>query len=387
MSGISVRERRRRPGLGNGTSRIQDPQMTPADFRREHPDRFFLDPLDPKGAEAALRSAGVLTEGESVVDCGRAGEGNMNCTVRIRTSHRSLVLKQSRPWVEKYPQFAAPWDRIVQEHEFYQRVKGMAGVADRMPAVLHFDAGSRWMVLEDLGVGGDYADLYRGAVLTEVESMELAGFMGSLHRLAPRAGESPLDNREMRKLNHAHIFEIPFQAANGLDLNSICPGLESLAQSIRSDASWMRRVTDLGQEIYLGNGSTLLHGDFFPGSLVRTPSGPRVIDPEFGFHGRAEWDVGVWLAHLLLAGQSGGVLRAWKEAYLPPPGFDEALVCGLAGVEVLRRLLGYAQLPLGCTPVGRVHRGEVGVEWVRRPSWAILEAGINEVSGMERISC
>ena len=364
------------PVLGKGIVSVQDPGMTPVDFRREHPGLFFLDPRDPEGADGALRAAGVLEPGERVVGCGRAGEGNMNCTVRVQTNTRSLVLKQSRPWVEKYPQFAAPWDRILREHEFYQRVRGVVGVADRMPAVLHFDAASRWMVLEDLGVGGDYTDLYRGGVLTEVEAGELAGFLGCLHRLAFLPGDAPLENREMRTLNHAHLFEIPFQSANGLDLEALCPGLEAAAGSIRSDAALLRRVSELGQEIYLGTGPSLLHGDFFPGSLVRTSSGPRVIDPEFGFHGRPEFDVGVWLAHLMLAGQSEAVLCAWKAGYQAPRDLDEALVCSLAGVEVLRRLLGYAQLPLGCPPAERIRRVEIGVEWVRRPSWANLQAGI-----------
>jgi 5-methylthioribose kinase len=361
--------------------------MTPADFRREHPGLFHLDPLDASGAEEALRSAGILAVGERVVGCGRAGEGNMNCTVRVRTNGRSMILKQSRPWVEKYPQFAAPWDRIAREHEFYLRVAGVAGVADHMPAVLHFDARSRWMVLEDLGCSGDYTDLYSGMSLTVDEARELGGFLGTLHRLGPLPGGATLDNRPMRMLNHAHVFEIPFQTGNGLDLDAICPGLEAVVASIRSDAGFRCRVSGLGQEVYLRDGPSLLHGDFFPGSLVRTPSGPRVIDPEFGFYGRPEFDVGVWLAHLLLSSQSAQVLTAWTEAYRPPMGFDPTLACSLAGVEVLRRLLGYAQLPLKCTPMERVRCVHIGLEWVREPSLRILEAGIREVSGTRGSSC
>ena len=36
----------------------------------------------------------------------RAGDGNMNCTVRVTTGTGTLIVKQSRPWVEKYPRFA-----------------------------------------------------------------------------------------------------------------------------------------------------------------------------------------------------------------------------------------------------------------------------------------
>src|SRR2546421_5684303 len=46
-----------------------------------------------------------------------AGEGNMNYTLRIGTSERSFVMKQARPWVEKYPHIAAPWDRALMRSE------------------------------------------------------------------------------------------------------------------------------------------------------------------------------------------------------------------------------------------------------------------------------
>jgi 5-methylthioribose kinase len=34
------------------------------------------------------------------------------------------------------------------------------------------------------------------------------------------------------------------------------------------------------------------------------------------------------------------------EAYVAPPGFDDALAQQLRGIEVIRRLIGLAQLPL-----------------------------------------
>lgn len=88
----------------------------------------------------------------------------MNCTLRVETSRRSLILKQSRPWVEKYPTLAAPWDRVCREWESYQAVQGVPGVADRMPSVLRLDPESRRMAMEDLGEAGDYAGICRGDV-------------------------------------------------------------------------------------------------------------------------------------------------------------------------------------------------------------------------------
>jgi hypothetical protein len=40
--------------------------------------------------------------------------------------------------------------------------------------------------------------------------------------------------------------------------------------------------------------------------------------------------------------------------YQPPPGFDERLMLGFAGIEVIRRLLGVAQLPLVATSAERI---------------------------------
>lgn len=356
-------------------------------LRHSHPGIFVLDPAEPSTVEEAMRQAMLLADGERVIHCCRAGEGNMNCTVRVGTSRRSLILKQSRPWVEKYPSLAAPWDRVCREWEFYQAVRGVAGVADRMPSVLHLDAGARWMAIEDLGNAGDYTGVYRGEILTVEDLQALADFLGRLHRIPRQPSQPALGNRDMRALNHAHVFRIPFQASNGLDLEAISPGLSAAAAHVQGDSGLVQLAFELGRDVYLTDGFTLIHGDFFPGSLVRTQRGPRIIDPEFGFHGRAEYDVGVWLGHLVLAGQPEVLLDVWRESYRVPAGYDESLAIRLAGVEVIRRLLGYAQLPLECTTTGRIRRLEVGVALMRSPTVKTLREGLVEVRSTEGNAC
>ena len=70
--------------------------------------------------------------------------------------------------------------------------------------------------------------------------------------------------------------------------------------------------------------------------------------PEFCFHGRAEFDVAVLAAHVqMLRGQPEGAWELVRQRYQPPgPHFDWQLVEDWSAVEVLRRLLGVAQLPL-----------------------------------------
>ncbi len=299
---------------------------------------YFLDAGDREGLAAFLERGDWMETGERLLATDIAGRGNMNYILRATTNIRTFILKQSRPWVEKYPEIAAPFYRALIEGEFYHFVAGTAA-EDFMPKLCWVDEESRILCLEDLGTTGDCSNLYAGTRLSLPEEEQLYTFLSLLHGLRRR-----LSNREMRKLNHFHIFVFPFEFDNDFHLDTITPGLQALAESIKRNSALRRRITELGQ-IYLGEGDYLLHGDFFPGSWLRVESGVKVIDPEFGFTGPREFDLGVLSAHMQVAGLggrppgTGSYYSHWKE-------LDSALVRGFAGVEMLRRILGVAQLPI-----------------------------------------
>lgn len=312
-------------------------------LQQSHPGHFFLASEDIAGLEAHLMAIGVLRSDEQVTQSDSAGEGNMNCTLRVTTSQRTLIVKQARPWVEKYPQFDAPWDRIIREAEFYERLAEASPAASAiMPGRIAHDDATHLLILEDLGPHGDYRSVYHGEEWREADLLVLGSFLGDLHRIPKRGA---FTNRAMRELNHAHIFVIPLQADNGLDLDAIHPGLAESARPYLNDTAYRKRVAELGDRAYLADGPCLLHGDFFPGSLVKTPNGPRVIDPEFAFFGAPEFDLGVFIAHLFLA-QQATFTDAFLEGHGKSVPIDSTLVLQLAGVEIMRRLLGYAQLDL-----------------------------------------
>ena len=311
-------------------------------FATDHPDHFFLDPENPAALERHLIGLGSLDDGEMLTGCAVAGDGNMNCTLRVSTDRRSIIVKQARPWVEKYPQFEAPWERVLREAEFYRRVVGAPKAAGMMPKLLACDEAHHLLVLEDLGEGGDYRSCYHGDVWELTTLQALAGYLSALHR-TPKTGK--FTNVAMRELNHAHIFIVPLQPDNGLDLEAIQPGFREAAVALLDDEPYRLEVQSLGERVYLTDGPCLLHGDFFPGSLVRTEQGPRVIDPEFAFFGRPEFDVAVFLAHLHLAKQSN-MTEIFLDRYQRPEQYDEHLQEQLVGVEIMRRLMGYAQLDL-----------------------------------------
>ncbi len=89
-----------------------------------------------------------------------------------------------------------------------------------------------------------------------------------------------------------------------------------------------------------------MHGDFYPGSWLKTGEEIKVIDPEFCFYGRPEFDLGVMQAHLLLAGEEENIFKNINEFYKKNTAFDEKLLQQFTGIEIIRRIIGLAQLPL-----------------------------------------
>ena len=322
-----------------------------AAFHELFPSTFFLDPGDLPALDRYLTSENRLAPGETLEGAEKAGEGNMNCTVRVRTSARTFILKQSRPWLEKYPQIAGPFDRTLVEARFYRLITPNAAIAARMPALLWADDEARTLALEDLGRASDFFPLYaREMEISEGMLAELAAYLGALHHAAPPAAQrEALANREMRLLNHEHIFALPLRGANGLDLDAYThtPGLAATAEALRSNPAYLRAVAELGERYLHGDGDALLHGDFFPGSFLQTARGIRVIDPEFCFCGDAEFDVGVLAAHLLLAGGPPSRAESFITLYEPHAlgSLSVERVRQYAGVEIMRRLIGVAQIP------------------------------------------
>ena len=238
-------------------------------FVREHPNLFLLDPADVAGLCRYLAGRGLLAGDESIVEVSRAGEGNMNCTVRVVTARQRLIVKQARPWVEKYEHIDAPWDRSLVEAAYYQAVAACRELADQMPRLMDADAEARVLVLEDAGQQGDFTSLYAGATLAASDGAALVGYVRRLHDFAIPTGQRSLfANREMRALNHEHIFEFPLRETNGLDLDAVTPGLQAAADGLKRDPSTPRDHTRM-----FSNPSTSSSRATIPdGANVRTPA-------------------------------------------------------------------------------------------------------------------
>jgi 5-methylthioribose kinase len=288
-----------------------------------------------------LQKLDFWKSGEKISQISVPGESNMNLVLRIRTNQGSYILKQSKSYVRKYPQIPAPISRIEVEYRFLTLLNTSTYLASHSPKVLHYDSKAHLMLLEDLGEGSDFLSLYGGIrQLQTNELIHLVEYLMHLHQV--QVADFP-NTDGMRTLNHEHIFEFPFLEENGFDLDQIQLGLQEASLPYKRDAVLKAKIHSLGQR-YLKIGKTLIHGDFYPGSWLEVSSGIKIIDPEFGGLGDPEFDLGVLLAHLDLTQQVSQVAQLVQTTYTLPLDWD--LVQQYQGVELLRRLIGIAQLPV-----------------------------------------
>ncbi len=316
-------------------------------FKDIYPHVIFLEDEIDNEVETYLRKKNWISPQEKITSTEKPGEGNMNFVNRVVTDKKSLILKQSRPWVQKYPQIDAPVERINVEYHFYHFIAPYKNINKYTPAVIGFDPDQFILAMEDLGNGADYTYLYeREKQLSPAEVKALSGLLSVLHQVQVDEEErKKFDNQAMKMLNHEHIFVFPFALDNGFDLDDIQQGLQKVSLEYKQNEKLKTSIRELG-EVYLQDPDILLHGDYYPGSWLKVDSSLKLIDPEFSYFGKAEFDLGVMLAHLKMAQQPEETLQQVLASYEQSAGFDVSLMWAFAGVELMRRIIGIAQLPL-----------------------------------------
>jgi 5-methylthioribose kinase len=300
--------------------------------------------LNEQSSLEELYSLPLWISGEKLVSSKSAGESNMNLVLRVKTNLRSVILKQSKPFVRKFPQIPAPIERIKIELSYYQLVEDDELLKGYSPKVIAYDDQNHTLLMEDLGEGTDFSDIYSKDYhwnTSDFESISL--YLNGLHEL--QVSNFP-DNLEMKKLNHEHLFNFPFLEDNGFDLDTVQPGLQKISLIYKRDLALKSALDSLGKR-YLSQGTTLLHGDFYPTSWLKTENGIKIIDTEFAYMGDCEYDLGVLFAHFDLAKMNASYQANFLQNY--HHSYSSTLVDAYRGMEIMRRLIGIAQLPLSLT--------------------------------------
>lgn len=319
-------------------------------FKQAHPHALYLELPASADFTKYLALKRWFGRDETVLSLEKPGEGNMNFVVRVKTNTRTFILKQARPWVEKYPQIPAPIRRIEVEASYYERISDNTFLSTFSPKVLGSDKTHFILALEDLGEGTDFTTIYKkGNSIDETDLTNLIAYLNTLHTIRKMPKMLPYPpNTGMKQLNHIHIFHYPFLENNGFELDTVQNGLQSLALPYKQDAILKEKIEKLGI-LYLQKGDTLIHGDFYPGSWLKVASGVKVIDPEFSYFGCREFDIAVMLAHLKMAQVDESVIDIVLNNYEHFTPFNKSTIWAFVGVEMMRRLIGLAQLPLDLT--------------------------------------
>jgi 5-methylthioribose kinase len=122
----------------------------------------------------------------------------------------------------------------------------------------------------------------------------------------------------------------------------------------------------------LETGKFLVHGDFYPGSLLNSADGLKVIDPEFSFIGPEEWDIAIFTAHLFLSNTPVDIICSTLDLYRRTSDFDDNKFAGFLGTEILRRLLGLAQVPVEMSLDQKTQLIKQSINWIKRGKVDIL---------------
>nr|GEW05986.1 methylthioribose kinase [Tanacetum cinerariifolium] len=210
------------------------------------------------------------------------GDGNLNFVYIVTSSSGSIVVKQSLPYVrcigESWP--------MTKERSYFEAtaLKRQYGLSPKhVPEVYHFDR--TMSVIEHMA-----------------EFMANTLFYTSLLYLTTTQHKSAVaefcGNVELCRLTEQVVFSDPYKIS---EFNRwTTPYLDNDAEAVRNDNILKLEVAELKSK-FCEKTQALIHGDLHTGSVMVTPESTQVIDPEFAFYGPMGFDIGAFIANLLLA--------------------------------------------------------------------------------------
>ncbi len=233
-------------------------------------------------------------------------DGNLNAVFLVDGPDGGVCVKQALPYVrvagESWPldvnraSFEAAYTARLAPH-----VKGLA------PKLHHYDPGRFVLVMEKLEPhvilrkGLIAGERFPDAVRHVAEYVAQAAFHTSdlAVPFETKAADVALfaQNRALQRITVDLVFTDPYVE---VWRNKVAPPLEPWAAALRADVALKTRVAELRLR-YLTHAQSLLHGDLHSGSVMATPDDTRVIDGEFAWVGPTGFDVGDFLAHLVMA--------------------------------------------------------------------------------------
>lgn len=233
------------------------------------------------------------------------GDGNLNLVFRVSNQEgKSVIVKQALPYArcvgESWP---LTLDRARIEAEVL--IEHGKVCPDLTVQVLHHDADLAVTVLEDLG----HMEILRGAQISGKQFSNLGKDIGNylartafyssdfyLSAQVKKAKVGQFLNPELCQITEDLFFNDPY---TNHERNNFPIELAPLVDALANDETLKFNVAQLKAK-FLSSPQALLHGDVHTGSIFVTATQTKVIDPEFGFFGPIGFDIGSFIANLLL---------------------------------------------------------------------------------------
>ena len=263
--------------------------------------RDYIDETPP------IRSL-LLKDDERVdtLDISEIGDGNLNYVYVIHSPQKSIILKQAVPYLRVVGE-DWPLSRERMRFEIGALEAEKAISPEHVPEIYYASLDMSLVVMQNL----DRHKILRGEMIRRIAFPHLAEHISTfladtlfftsdfyLDHAAKKENVKKFINIELCKITEDFIFTHPYEdnATNAynpkLDLKHV--------KAFRENRDVKAAVLEMKYK-FMTEAQALLHGDLHSGSIMLNQEETYVIDPEFAFYGPMGFDVGIYLANLIMA--------------------------------------------------------------------------------------
>ncbi|MFC3883334.1 S-methyl-5-thioribose kinase [Bacillus songklensis] len=342
--------------------------------------QHIYEPLTEEKAVALAIKLNLFAE-DAVLACREIGDGNLNLVFHVTDeSNKGVIIKQALPYAKVVGE---SWPLSLHRAKIESdALKQFAqSVPQYVPEVYYTDETLAVTVMEDLS----HLQIARAGLIQGKSYPLLAKHVGEfLANILFYTSDFALDPQEKKelvkqftnpdlcKITEDLVFTDPFFDH---DTNDFEEGLQEDVEALWADFQVKLEAAKLKKK-FLTNSDALIHGDLHTGSIFADEYTTKIIDPEFAFYGPIGFDLGQFIANLLLnalsrneeereelfiqAEETWNVFsdtftKLWEkdslEVYTNVDGYLEYVLkttwrdaVGFAGCEVIRRTIGLAHI-------------------------------------------
>ncbi len=234
------------------------------------------------------------------------GDGNLNYVYIVRHGEKSIILKQAVPFLRVVGEgWPLSRDRMLFEIGALEAERSICPA--HVPEVYYSSPEMSLVVMQNL----EHHKILRGEMIQRRQFPLLAEHISTfladtlfytsdfyLDHVQKKENVKKFINIELCKITEDFIFTHPYEDN---ETNAYNPELDlSHVTAFQHNRDVKAAVLEMKYK-FMTEAQALLHGDLHSGSIMLNTEETYVIDPEFAFYGPMGFDVGIYLANLILS--------------------------------------------------------------------------------------